>query len=505
MRKGALTILAISAASLCHAQGTLSLDSCRALALRNNKQINISRLKQDMALNTQKAMRTKYLPKVDAVAGYELTSREVSILSNSTKTQLGQIGTLGMQQIGTGLTSAINTHITGLVQQGVISVQQAQQMGALMQQIGSGPIGQHFEASGNAIGQKLVDAFRTDTRNLFSGAVMVRQPIYMGGAITAANQMADISREMANNDLNLKTQATLYDIDQAYWTVVALKQKQKLANSYRDLVKKLSDDVKKMIGQGVATRADGLRVEVKVNEADMQITQVEDGLSLAKMLLCQLCGLPMDRNIVLADENKEVLDTAMDTPVNYSPDSTLSSRPEVRMLQNAVTLSQQSTKLVRSAYMPHVALTGGYLISNPNVFNGFEKKFAGVWNIGLLVQVPVWNWFEGSYKVKASRNATSMAELELADVREKINLQIEQCQFKVSEAQKRLQMAKNNIKSAEENLRCAQVGFREGVMQTTDVMAAQTAWQQAKSQQIDAEVEVKLSLVNLKKALGILN
>jgi outer membrane protein TolC len=96
---------------------------------------------------------------------------------------------------------------------------------------------------------------------------------------------------MADNDLSLKTQSTLYDIDQAYWTVVSLKQKQKLANSYYELVKKLDDDVKKMIKEGVATRADGLRVDVKVNEANMQITQVDDGLSLAKMLLCQLCGL----------------------------------------------------------------------------------------------------------------------------------------------------------------------------------------------------------------------
>ena len=53
-------------------------------------------------------------------------------------------------------------------------------------------------------------------------------------------------------------------------------------------------------------------------------------------------------------------------------------------------------------------------------------------------------------------------------------------------------------------MRCANVGFKEGVMQTTDVMAAQTAWMQALSQKIDAEIDVKLSHVNLQKALGIL-
>ena len=46
--------------------------------------------------------------------------------------------------------------------------------------------------------------------------------------------------------------------------------------------------------------------------------------------------------------------------------------------------------------------------------------------------------------------------------------------------------------------------LKEGVIPTTDVMAAQTAWVQAQSQKIDAEVDVKMSQVNLKKALGVL-
>lgn len=342
------------------------------------------------------------------------------------------------------------------------------------------------------------------TQNVFGGAVILRQPIFMGGAIKAANAIADIMEEMAGNDESLKTQGTIYDIDKAYWTVVSLKHKQKLAYSYRDLVKKLDDDVKKMIRQGVATKADGLKVDVKVNEAEMDITRVDDGVTLAKMLLCQLCGIPMTDKITLADEDSNGLEKSNVRYTDYQPDSTFSSRPEVRLLQNAVDLSEQGTKVIQAEYLPHVALTGGYMITNPNVYNGFQKRFSGVWNVGITVQMPVWNWFEGRYKVRASQAATSMARMELSDVQEKINLQVTQSRFKVKEARKRLTMAKNNVKSAEENLRCAQVGFREGVIPSTDVMAAQTAWQKAHSDKIDAEVDLRVSEVNLEKALGIL-
>lgn len=502
MRKLTLIILLGCITSM-HAQTVLTLDSCRALALRNNKQINIARLKQDVALNTRKAARTKYLPHVDLVAGYELTSRDINLLSQTQKDRLGNMGTLGLEQIGTQLTTHMSGQVTQLVQKGLLTPQQAQQMGALMQQMGASPIGQYLAQAGNTLGSEIVKAFDTDTKNVFGGAIMLRQPIYMGGAITAANRMADISERMASDDLTQRTQATLYEIDNAYWTVVSLRQKKKLAESFRALVKKLDDDVQKMIGQGVATRADGLKVNVKVNEADMNIVRVDDGLSLAKMLLCQLCGLPLDQSITLADE-QESYTTALPRDILYTPDSTLSSRPEVRMLQDAVALSEQATRLVRAEYLPHIALTGGYALTNPNVYNGFQKRFSGVWNVGVMIQVPVWNWFEGTYKVRAARSATQMARMQLSDARQKIQLQIAQSRYKLNEAHKRLSMSRKNILSAEENLRCALVGFREGVMQTTDVMAAQAAWQQAQSQYIDAEVDVRLSSVNLQKALGIL-
>ena len=504
MRKLAFIISLFGVVLTAHGQRVLTLDSCRTLALRNNKQVNVARLSKDVAINTRKAARTKYLPKVDAVAGYQFSSRDVNLLSKSQKNKLNNIGTSTVNKVTGDLSGSMTDYITNLVGQGVITPDQAQQLGSLLQQAGNGPIAQYIGSFGNALGQEIVNAFKTKTQNVFGGAIMLRQPVYMGGAITAANRMADISEAMADNDLDLKTQATLYNIDQAYWTVVSLKQKQKLAVSYRDLVKKLDEDVHRMIKEGVATRADGRKVDVKVNEADMQITQVEDGLSLARMLLCQLCGLPMDDNITLADENKDNLHTvAYDLP-QTAVDTLQSMRPELRMLQNAVELSQQSTKLVRSAYLPHVAVTAGYMISNPNVYNGFQRNFSGAWNIGVMVQVPVWNWFEGKYKVNAAKTATAMAQMEFADTQEKISLQVAQSRFKVKEAYKRLSMAEKNIKSAEENLRCAQVGFREGVMESTDVLAAQTAWQQAQSQKIDAEVDMKLSQVNLQKALGLL-
>ena len=471
------------------AQQLLSLDSCRALALRNNKQLSVSRVKQDVAKNIRKSARTKYLPHVTALGGYEYTSREISLLSDDVKSELSTLGSkaVGDVQAATGSLLKEFPTLAALLGQS-----------PTLQGIMGG-----IEGAGNGIGQHVVDEFRSDTRNLFAGAVVVTQPIFMGGAIVALNKMADIGEEMAANSADSKHQQTLYQIDQAYWQVVSLRHKQKLAQGYLDLIKKLDSDVQKMIREGVATRSEGLSVSVKVNEAEMTLMKVNDGLTLSRMLLCQLCGLPVNEQVVLIDEEKEELETVPAAP-QVNVEQAMESRPELRILQNMVDLNKQTTNMLKAGNLPQVALMGGYAFSNPNLYNGFQRKFGGVWNIGILVRVPVWNWGDVAYKVRASKGAGAIARLELDEAREKIQLQVNQSTFHVNEANKTLQLAKASVERANENLRTANLGFQEGVISSTTVMEAQTAWLQAASQKIDAEINVKLSEVNLQKALGTL-
>jgi outer membrane protein TolC len=338
---------------------------------------------------------------------------------------------------------------------------------------------------------------------MFVGSVMLTQPVFMGGSIIAMNKMADINEKLAANSLDARRQATIYRLDQAYWQVVSLYHKQQLAQSYLDLVKKFDTDVYKMIEEGVATKSDGLSVDVKVNEAEMTLTKVNDGLVLSRMLLNQLCGLPLDEQVTLADEQvAEIAVVELNPTLNV--EQAMENRPELKMLQNTVDLSKQTTNILRAGNLPQVLLTGGYAVSNPSLLNGFERKFRGFWNVGVTMRVPLWNWGDVMYKVRASKGATSIANLELAEARELVELQVNQTTFKVDEANKKLLMAQKNIQRADENLRMANLGFREGVITPTVVMEAQTAWLQAQSQKIDAEIDVKLSQVELQKSLGTL-
>lgn len=468
----AVMALAASLSTAIAQTGTIrvvTLDSCKAMALHNNKTLSAAKVKEQAARNIRKSTRTKYLPRVQAIGAYMHTSKQISILSDEQKQHFSNLGT-GAQQI-IGIQNPMMNTIAGLL---------------------------------NAEGKGIVDAFNTDTRDVFGATVMMVQPIFMGGSIIAANRIADLSEEMASNSTDATRQSILFQTEETYWMVVSLAHKRRLASSYLDLLKKLDSDVKKLIREGIATKAEGLHVAVKVNEAEMTLAQVEDGLSLSRMLLCQLCGWPLDKPMTLAEENVDLISIPTSETSGYTVSTAETTRPELRMLQNAVDISRQQTRLLKAGNLPKMALVGGYSVSNPNLFNGFQKEFAGLWNVGVMLSVPLWNWGDVAYKVRASKNATTIAQLELSEAREKVELQVNQNQFKNQEAMRKLTLADHSCRHAEENLRCANLGFQEGVVPATTVMEAQTAWLNAKTQKIDAEIAIRLSETELKKALGIL-
>lgn len=480
-----LVLLFFGLSSGIQAQRTLNLDSCRALALSNNKELRMSKEKVNAAHYQPKAAFTNFLPKIDMMGAYMRTEKEISLLSDDQKSAISNIGT-AVAPMGQKLQQILSSDPS-----------LAPLLTPLQSVMGTLP------GALNQVGQGMVDALRTDTRNMFGGMVTLTQPIFMGGKIIAYNKITKFAEQLAESQHATELQDVILNTDQAYWQVISLVNKKKLAESFLELVKKLDSDVSKMVAEGVATKADELSVKVKVNEAEMTLTKVENGLSLSKMVLCQLCGIPLDTPITLADESMENI-TLPDTYIEGNVNTALSNREELKSLELASKIYRQKVNVTRSEFLPSVGLTATYLVTNPSLVNGFEKKMRGMWGVGMMVKIPVFHWGEGIYKVKAAKAEANIAQYKLDDVKEKVELQVTQATYKVNEATKKLAMAEKNMAKADENLRYANLGFQEGVIPTSNVLEAQTAWLSAQSGKIDAQIDVKMSEIYLNKSMGTL-
>lgn len=458
MKRTILLLAFVVTVSCMHAQRMLTLEECRNLAIQNNKELQISGEKIKMADNEKKAAFTKYFPQLSANGAYMWNQKDINLLDMG------------------ALSSSLSSSLGGLAQL---------------------PMIQHLMSGVN-------DMQHLDVQNIWVGNVSLVQPVFMGGKIVNYNQITKFAKQLAESMNNLQLQDLIYKTDETYWQVISLVNKKKLADAYVDLLRKMDSDVTAMIYEGVATEADGLSVKVKLNEAEMAQTKVENGLALTRMLLAQICGLSLEEDLSLADEkldNFPVETTRASADLNEA----FMNRNELRSLDLATKIYKRKERIALAEMLPNVALAANYFVTNPNVFNGFKNDFAGMFNVGVMVKVPLSGWWEGTYRRNSAKAETRIKTLEWQDAREKIELQVNQSVYKVNEAGKKLIASSRNMENAEENLRRANFGFEEGVIPALNLMEAQTAWVSARSSLIDAQIEVKLTEVYLSKALGKLS
>lgn len=445
-------------------QRILNLDEVRDLAIQNNKNLKMASEQERVAFYNKKEAFSKYLPEVSMIGAYLRNQKNLQLISSS----------------------AIPSSIT---------MPDLSSLGIPI------PAGTEIPIP-DEIRDKIRSVGEVDIKNVWVGGVTLIQPLFMGGKIVAYNDIMKNSQALAAAQKDTKLQDIITEVDAGYWQVVSLAYKKELAESYKSLLEKMHSDISTMEQEGVATKADVLSVAVKLNEADMTLTKVDNGLALSRMALNQLCGLSIDENVKLSDEsNSETVSDELYTPELVSVEEALVNRSELKSLELATKIYKGKERVARSEFMPNLAFMASYLYTNPSSFDGFDTRFGGMWTLGLTLKVPL-NFMSSSSKYNVAKAETRIQEYKLDEAKEKIELQVNQTNFKLNEAYKKYTSSEKNMEKADENLRYATVGFEEGVIPASDVLAAHTAWLSAHSELIDSKIDIRLCKVYLNKALG---
>jgi len=449
MKKIVFGLVAIVATFQLYSQKVIQLEDCRQMALNHNKSVQMAQESVQAARELKKAAFTQFLPNFSANGAYTWNQKNLSLLSENAKLPTYS------------LTTGTMTGYTVLPK----------------------------------------SALEYDIQNIFAGSIGFLQPIFMGGKIKELYHIAKYGENLALAQQENKITELLLEVDEAYWRVVSLESKVQLAKEYRNLVAQVDSDVNVSIEEGVATKSEALKVKVKLNEADITVTKAEDGLNLSRMALNQLCGIALEDVYTLADQ-----DLADETPTRLIPiDQALNNRPEIKQLTQMENIAKSNEKIMLSRFMPNIVLSGNYLLTNPNSFDGYKNEFGGMFSVGIVANIPLYHFGDKIHTLNAAKSQHKIATLQLEETKEKMQLQIKQSSYKVAESLKKKTSTQHNIEQAEENLHYATEGFDAGVITSTDLLGAQTAWLSAKSENIDATIDVKLCNLYLSKSLGTLN
>lgn len=485
--KHKILILLLLSGQLTVASGQLTLEECRQRALRENHGLKRAEERVAEAKAMEKVALWQMLPKLSANGTYLWMDRQIELLSESQKERLRNMGTTAQEDINRYVHSQLDQLPVG---------------GTAVGDWVAGVLsGMPLAGALNGVGDEVVRSLETDTRNVVAGAVTVTQPIYMGGKLRALYRTASLMAQLGGVEMDKKREETLIAVDEAYWQVVSVQHKKELAEQYAALLDTLNSNVEKMVEAEVATKGDLTKVRVKLNEAQMNLTKATNGLALAKMLLAQRCGMPLDTVFEVRSGRSGSSISSISSISSHNLDSVYERRAEMRMLRISDSVAQQGVRMARAGLLPNIAATGGYLMTSPNVFNGFENALSGTLMAGVVVNIPILH--PGAiYSLKAAKHRKREVELQMSEAQEMIALQVNKLTYEHELAHKKLAQATSNLANAEENLKLADESFKAGMASSSDLMAAQTVWLQAKGEVLDAEIEIEMSRLYLNQALG---
>lgn len=413
---------------------TLSLDSCLALARRNNTDIRTAKTAVQKAQAVKDQVFTKYFPNITAQGlGYTAVRPMIEFGVDDVKSD-------DMRELLEAIYQAFSEETD---------------------------VSDHLELMKRGIG----------------GSIIASQPIYVGGRIVNGNRLASLGVDAANLQAQMKIRDVLEQVESTYYLVVGLKEKTATVESALRLIDSLSHTVNSALANGLATKADALQVELKRNEIKAQQQQLTSGLRLSRRLLCIQIGIEYTDAIDFgAEGGKWKVESDADLSTLNSQLST-SQRPERQLLDLNIRAQQLQKKLTIGEALPQLAFVGigyyGNIIRNNPTGNAVAL---------LSLSIPITNWWETSLKVREHNLRIDEARTMQEDLDKKMSLEEEKAYTDMVDAYMLIHSDSAALDLAQENYRLANLNYSAGTITLNDVLQAQTLLLKAQNALTDRRI-----------------
>ncbi len=418
------------------AQAPLSLSDCKQLARQNNITLRKARNNVSQAEQQRKEALTNYFPQVSA--------------------------------LGAGMTA--NKHLMHA------DINLPAEMSAAL------PAGVTLPSS--------IDMIRRG----FLGNVMAMQPIFAGGQIVNGNKLARVGVEASNIQLEMSEDEVELTTEQYFWQVVSLQEKRVTLESVRQMLQQLEKDVTVSVNAGVTTRNDLLQVQLKHNEVESQLLQVENSLSVCRQLLAQYIGKNGEGIQVVAN----IPYTAdVSLPEHYDHMAALTTTSQYRLMEKNVESRRLQHRMKIGEQLPTVS--GGAVYT----WNNLMGEGRGVGMLMATVSVPISGWWGGSHAIKKQQLALDQAREELHDNSQKLIINMNNCWANVETSQQQLAIAYKSIEQSDENLRLNNNYYRAGTTTMSDLLDAQSNYQQSRDKYVDAYITYQENILKYQQSVGI--
>lgn len=338
-------------------------------------------------------------------------------------------------------------------------------------------------------------AAELNLNNTYTGGIQIEQPLFLGGKLFAARKMAQTGLSIAGLNKEKTESDIRFETEKAYWNVVKAKELQKVSQQFLQTVDELYRTVENYYNTGMASQNELLKVKVKINEAKLSLKRSENSVRLAKMSLCHLMGMPMNKDI-------DVINNLSDIKVVDTNIHSVENRLEYKILSENIQLKNQEIKAVRSDFLPRVGLVAGYNYMNGVKLNGTKLISDDVFAVMVSVKVPLFHWGEGMRKVKSAQIEKQMAIVQRDEFTEKMQLEVSQALNMLDESELEIKLTESAFNEATESLRESRKNYETGMETLVNYMDTQSIWQKSWAEFVSAKINYQIAKANYFKTTG---
>ena len=339
----------------------------------------------------------------------------------------------------------------------------------------------------------------------WSALVEVSQLVYSGGRVRAALRAAKLADQIAVLGFQRTVADTVFSVRQSFYRTLLNKAQVEVRDQSVKLLEQQLHDTQSRFDVGAVPQFNVLRAEVELANAKPPLIRAQNDLRLSKEALVKLLAIdstgPRSDFTPIQFDGKLVYEhRAWD--LASALQQALDQRPELQQAEKQVGVAKAAVTVAFSGYKPETAVFGNYGWHN-NPFSDELDEHRNGWTVGARM---TWHIFDGMLthgRVTQARAQLEQANLDSADMRRQVELEVRQAYSDYLQTLELIEAQKKTTEQAEESLRLAEARFREGAGTQLDVLSAQTALTDARSNEVQALYDYSIAIATLERVTGM--
>jgi outer membrane protein len=304
-------------------------------------------------------------------------------------------------------------------------------------------------------------------------------------------------------------QDVVFNTINLYYTIVESEQLLKVREENVKQQQKNLETIEERNRLGSVTMADVYQQQVQLGNAELDVIRQKNTLETAKSNLLYYLGLDVLENYTYTDSfterELEILKTNVETDYNKIQElvnQALQTRRDYLSQKLNLESFYNDITSAKSGHIPRLTGNLGYGTAANSIDNLFDSQ---TYSAGLTLSIPIFSGFSVNNAVQIAEVNAMNYELQVRDSERLIKQDILKSFLDLDAAKKGITVTKKNLKAAEENLKIEQEKYNLGSGKLLDVLIANTALQNAKTDEINAQFFYIRRVEELKYNLGILD